>query len=59
MLETLAVSGADYLVVVVGAALFLRDPPDGYRPAGWEPAADGEGGGQRVFDLRGALGTSQ
>ena len=59
VLDTLAVLGAVYLVVVVGAGLFLRDPPDGYRPAGWKPAADGEGGGQRVFDLRGALGTSQ
>ena len=59
VLDTLAVLGAVYLVVVVGAALLLRDPPDGYRPAGWKPAADGKGGGQPIFDLRGALGTSQ
>jgi OFA family oxalate/formate antiporter-like MFS transporter len=59
VLDTLAVLGAVHLVVVVGAGLCLRDPPDGYRPAGWKPAADGEGGGQRVFDLRGALRTSQ
>jgi OFA family oxalate/formate antiporter-like MFS transporter len=57
--DTLAVLGAVYLVVVVGAALVLRDPPAGYRPPGWTPAAEGGHAGQRVFDLRGALRTWQ
>jgi OFA family oxalate/formate antiporter-like MFS transporter len=59
VLDALAVLGLVYLVVVVGAALVLRDPPEGYRPAGWAPAAEGEGGAEGVLDLRGALGTSQ
>ena len=57
--DTLRVMGAVYLVWVVGAALALRDPPAGYRPPGWTPAADGGHARQRVFDLRGALRTWQ
>ncbi len=41
VLNTFAVLGIAYLVMVVGAALFMQDPPAGYRPAGWEPAAAG------------------
>ena len=59
VLDTLAVSGAIYLAVVVGAGLVLRDPPAGYRPAGWKPAPESREAGQRAFDLRGALLTSQ
>jgi MFS transporter, OFA family, oxalate/formate antiporter len=59
LLDTLAVLGAVYTAVVVGAALVLRDPPAGYRPAGWTPAADGSRAAQPVFDLRGALRTWQ
>jgi OFA family oxalate/formate antiporter-like MFS transporter len=59
VLDTFAVLGAVYLVLVSGPALVLRDPPAGYRPAGWAPAdQDGEGGG-RGFDLGGALRTWQ
>ena len=29
--------GAAFLVVVLAAALFMRDPPAGYVPAGWRP----------------------
>jgi MFS transporter, OFA family, oxalate/formate antiporter len=59
VLDTFAVLGAVYLVVVVGAALFLRDPPADYRPAGWTPVAAGGNGERRAFDLRGALRTPQ
>jgi MFS transporter, OFA family, oxalate/formate antiporter len=41
VLDTLAVLGVVYLVVIVGAALLLRDPPAGYRPAGWTPPGGG------------------
>jgi OFA family oxalate/formate antiporter-like MFS transporter len=37
--STFAILGATYLVAVVGAALFMKSAPDGYRPAGWQPAA--------------------
>jgi OFA family oxalate/formate antiporter-like MFS transporter len=59
VLDTLALLGAVYLVVIVGAALLLRDPPPGYRPAGWMPVAGGGNGERRTFDLRGALRTPQ
>jgi OFA family oxalate/formate antiporter-like MFS transporter len=41
--STFAILGATYLVAVVGAALFMKTAPDGYRPAGWQPAAAQEG----------------
>jgi OFA family oxalate/formate antiporter-like MFS transporter len=59
VLDTLAVLGVVYLVLVVGAALFLRDPPPGYRPAGWTPATAGGLAGGADFDLREALRTGQ
>lgn len=37
VLQTFAILGIAYLVVVVGAALLMRSPPAGYRPAGWTP----------------------
>lgn len=59
VLDTFAVVGAVYLVVVVGGALVLRDPPSGYRPRGWTSDDDHSGRGGPTFDLRGALGTWQ
>jgi OFA family oxalate/formate antiporter-like MFS transporter len=59
VLDTLAVLGTVYLLLVVGAALFLRDPPAGYRPAGWTPAGEGADAGGRALDLREALRTWQ
>jgi len=32
-----AILGVIYLVMVVGAALFMRNPPEGWKPEGWEP----------------------
>ncbi len=38
VLKTFAVLGIAYLVAVVVPALFMRDPPAGYRPEGWQPS---------------------
>jgi OFA family oxalate/formate antiporter-like MFS transporter len=40
---TFAILGAIYLVAVVGAALFMTNPPDGYRPQEWQPRAARQG----------------
>jgi len=37
LFPTFAILGIIYLVLVVGAALFLKNPPEGWRPEGWEP----------------------
>ncbi len=37
VLNTFAALGIVYLVMVIGAALFMQDPPSGYKPAGWAP----------------------
>jgi OFA family oxalate/formate antiporter-like MFS transporter len=37
--STFAILGTIYLVAVVGAGLFMRNPPEGYRPEGWQPPA--------------------
>ncbi len=39
VMQTFAILGVVYLVLVVGAATFMRNPPEGYRPAGWQPPA--------------------
>src|SRR4028119_123009 len=55
-----SILGGVDLVVVVGGALFMKNPPEGYRPPGWEP--DTSGGGDRSgadYDLGGALKTWQ
>jgi len=59
VLDTFAVLGGAYLILVVGAALVLRDPPAGYRPAGWAPTGTGGDAERHTFDLRGALRTWQ
>jgi OFA family oxalate/formate antiporter-like MFS transporter len=55
-----AILGIIYLVMVVGAALFMKNPPEGYRPPGWEPEESGTGDASGVnYDLGGALKTWQ
>ncbi len=39
VLPTFALLGVAYLVAVVSAAWFMQDPPAGFRPPGWQPAA--------------------
>jgi OFA family oxalate/formate antiporter-like MFS transporter len=38
-LQTFAILGIAYFVTVVGTALFMQNPPAGYRPEGWTPSA--------------------
>jgi OFA family oxalate/formate antiporter-like MFS transporter len=35
--ETFAILGVAYAVLVFGAALLIKNPPEGYKPEGWEP----------------------
>jgi OFA family oxalate/formate antiporter-like MFS transporter len=37
LFPTFATLGILYLIMVVGAALFLKNPPEGWKPEGWEP----------------------
>src|SRR5918992_1331159 len=60
LFPTLAILGILYLVMVVGAALFMKNPPEGWTPEGWEP--EEEEGGERTgvdYELGGALKTWQ
>lgn len=41
VLSTFATLGIVYLVMILGSALFMQDPPAGYKPAGWEPPQSG------------------
>jgi OFA family oxalate/formate antiporter-like MFS transporter len=35
--ETFAILGVVYAVLVIGAAMFIKNPPEDYKPEGWEP----------------------
>lgn len=59
VLPTFVVLGAASLVMVAGSALFMREPPAGYRPAGWMPTQSGSTAAARDFTLRRALGSWQ
>ncbi len=39
VLPTFAYLGVAYLVIALVAALFMQNPPDGWRPEGWTPSA--------------------
>jgi OFA family oxalate/formate antiporter-like MFS transporter len=39
VLNTFAYLGIAYLIVTVVASLFMRNPPEGWRPEGWTPTA--------------------
>src|SRR5580765_2997745 len=47
VLQTFAILGAAYFVAVTGGALFMENPPEGYRPPGWAPRVQ-PGGRQAV-----------
>jgi len=58
--QTFLVLGAFYLIMVVAASFFMRNPPANYRPAGWAPTpavARNRAGGQ--YTLGEALRTWQ
>jgi len=35
---TFGILGVCYLIAVLGAAMFMKNPPEGYKPPGWEPS---------------------
>ena len=39
VMKTFAALGVAYFIAVTGSAFFMKDPPSGYRPAGWAPSA--------------------
>jgi OFA family oxalate/formate antiporter-like MFS transporter len=41
VLDTFSIIGILFGLLVVGAAFFLKNPPDGYKPVGWTPPAAG------------------
>jgi OFA family oxalate/formate antiporter-like MFS transporter len=58
--RTFEVLGLAYLVVVLACALVMRNPPDGYAPAGYSASARQPGSAaSQDFTLRQALGTWQ
>jgi OFA family oxalate/formate antiporter-like MFS transporter len=60
VLPTFAYLGVAYLVVTVVGGLFMRNPPAGWSPEGWEPtAAEVERSGRSDYTLGEALGTWQ
>ncbi len=60
LFPTFAILGILYLVMVVGAALFMKNPPEGWTPEGWEPEEEESGERTGVdYELRGALKTWQ
>jgi OFA family oxalate/formate antiporter-like MFS transporter len=40
VLTTFAILGIAYLILVAGAAFFMKNPPAGYRPPGWQPTEE-------------------
>lgn len=56
---TFAVLGVIYLTMVLGAATFMRNPPEGFSPRGFRPAEEGSAGAVVNYELRGALKTWQ
>jgi MFS family permease len=42
VLSTFAILGVIYFVMVVAAASLMQNPPQGWKPAGWEPVTTGD-----------------
>ena len=60
LFQTFAILGVIYFVMVVGAALFMKNPPEGWKPEGWEPDTTERSDRSGVdFELSGALKTWQ
>lgn len=60
VLKTFAVLGIVYLIAVTIPAFFMKDPPAGFRPAGWAPsAAQQKQRSTRAYNLSEAMGTWQ
>ncbi len=57
---TFAILGILYLIMVVGAGFFMKNPPSGWTPEGWEPEEEESGERSGVdYELGGALKTWQ
>jgi len=56
---TFAILGSAYLIAVVGSASFMKNPPEGYRPPGWQPAVAQRTHAARDLTLGEALRTWQ
>lgn len=56
---TFAILGIIYLIAVVGAALYMRNPPEGWNPGGAQQASAGSGESGETYEIRGALRTWQ
>ena len=60
LFPTFAILGILYLIMVVGAALFMKNPPEGWTPEGWEPEEEESSERTGVdYELGGALKTWQ
>ena len=60
VLQTFAYLGFAYLIVTMGTAYFMQNPPDWWRPAGWVPrAAETAQRATADYTLGGALKTWQ
>ena len=59
VLRTFAVLGVVDFIAVTGAGLFMQNPPDGYRPPGWQPAAGKQQQFARRFTLAEAISSWQ
>jgi len=54
--NTFRILGIAYLIVVVAAASVMKNPPEGYRPAGWQPDETvKKGSSGRDFEFAGAI----
>jgi OFA family oxalate/formate antiporter-like MFS transporter len=59
VLQTFAWLGCASLVLVMGAALVMRDPPAGWQPVGWKPSQSKTAHAGGGYTLREALGSWQ
>jgi OFA family oxalate/formate antiporter-like MFS transporter len=57
--QTFTILGIVYFIAVSGSALFMKNAPDDYRPAGWTPANQQKQSSDRDYTLGEALKTWQ
>lgn len=59
VLHTFVWLGSVAMVLVMGSALLMKEPPAGWQPAGWQPAARTAAGAVHSYSLREALANWQ
>jgi OFA family oxalate/formate antiporter-like MFS transporter len=57
--QTFTMLGVIYFLLVSGSAVFMRLPPDDYRPAGWQPPREQRQSSGGSYSLHEALRTCQ